>query len=60
MYFLLLWKLLYFIKISLKFVRSDPVYNIPLLVQIMAWHHIGDKPLSEPVMAQFTDAYMWL
>ena len=24
----------------------------------MAWRRIGDKPLSEPMMAQFTDAYM--
>ena len=24
----------------------------------MAWHLIGDKPLPEPVMTQFTDAYM--
>ena len=24
----------------------------------MAWRRIGDKPLSEPMMALFTDAYM--
>ena len=24
----------------------------------MAWHQTGDKPLSEPIVAQFTDAYM--
>ena len=35
------------IKISLKLI---PIKNIPALVQIMAWHHPGDKPLSEPVM----------
>ena len=23
----------------------------------MAWHWTGDKPLSEPMMTQFTDAY---
>ena len=24
----------------------------------MAWHLTGDKPLSEPMMAYFTDAYV--
>ena len=38
------------IKISLKFVPKGPINNIPAMVQIMAWHHPGDKPLSEPVM----------
>ena len=33
------------IKISLKFVPKDPVYNNPALAQIMAWHQISDKPL---------------
>ena len=46
------------IKISLKFVPKVPINNIPALVQIMAWHRTGDKPLSEPMMAQFNDAYM--
>ena len=32
--------------------------NIPELVQIMAWRRTGDKPLSEPMMTQFNDAYM--
>ena len=27
-----------------------PINNIPALVQIMAWCHPGDKPLSEPRM----------
>ena len=38
------------IKISLKFVPKGPIYNIPALVQIMAWRRSGDKPLSEPMM----------
>ena len=38
------------IKISLKFVPKGPISNIPALVQIMAWCHLGDKPLSEPKM----------
>ena len=28
------------------------------MVQIMTWHRIDDKPLSELMIAQFTDAYM--
>ena len=46
------------IKISLKFVPWGPINNIPALVQIMAWRRPGDKPLSEPMMVSFTDAYM--
>ena len=38
------------IIISLKFVPKGPVNNIPAFVQIMAWHRIGNKPLSEPIM----------
>ena len=38
------------INISLKFIRKGPINNIPALVQIMAWRHPGDKPLSEPMM----------
>ena len=46
------------IKISVKFVSYRAIYNIPALVQIMAWRRTGDKPLSEPMMTQFNDAYM--
>ena len=38
------------LKISLKFVPKVPINNIPSLVQIMAWHRSGDKPLPEPMM----------
>ena len=38
------------IKISLKFVPKVRINNIPVLIQIMAWRRIGDKPLSEPIM----------
>ena len=40
------------IKISLKFVLESPIDNIPALVQVMAWHQSGDKPLSEPMMVR--------
>ena len=39
------------IKISLKFVPKAPINNVPALVQIMAWHLSGDKPLSKPMIA---------
>ena len=38
------------IKISLKFVPSGPINNIPAMVQIMAWCRPGDKPLSEQML----------
>ena len=38
------------IKISLKFVPKGVINNITALVQIMAWHRSGDKPLSESMM----------
>ena len=36
--------------IWLKFVSKGPVDNNTVLVQIMAYRRIGDKPLSEPMM----------
>ena len=38
------------IKISMKFVLQSPINNIPALVQMMAWHRPGNKPLSESMM----------
>ena len=46
-------------QFSLKFVPRSPIDNKPVLVQVMAWRRTGDKPLSEPMLIQFTDAYMW-
>ena len=46
------------IKISLKLVPKGSIDNTPALVYIMAWRRLGDKPSSEPVLIQFTDAYM--
>ena len=42
----------------MKFVLKGPTDNNPALVEIMAWRRIGDKPLSEPMLTRFTDAYM--
>ena len=44
------------IQISLKLVPRGPIDNKPTLVQVMVWRRTGDKPLSEPMMAQFPDA----
>ena len=46
-----------YIDIYLNFVTWVPIFNKPVLVQITAWRRTGDKPLSEQVMAWFTDAY---
>ena len=46
------------IQISLKFVPRNPIDNNPALFQVMAWRRIGDKPLSEPMVTRFIDAYM--
>ena len=45
------------IRISLKCVLTGPTDNTPAFAQVMAWHRIGDKPLPEPMLTQFTDAY---
>ena len=47
-----------FIKMSPKFVPKGPIGNNPALTKIIAWRRIGDKPLSEQMLNQFTDAYM--
>ena len=40
------------IKISPRFVPKCPIDNIPALVQMMAWHRPGAKPLSETMMVR--------
>ena len=47
------------ILIPLRFVSKGPIDNKLALVQVMTLHRNGDKPLSQPVPTQFTDAYMW-
>ena len=46
------------IKIPLKFVPKVPIDDKPVLVQKMAWHRLGAKPLFEPMLPYFIDAYM--
>ena len=45
-------------QISLKYVTGSPIDNKPALVQVMACRLFGAKPLPEPMMTQFIDAYM--
>ena len=49
------------ISISLECVPSGMIKNIPALVQIMAWHRPGDKPLSEAMTVCTTKLWwqMW-
>ena len=51
-------KFFIWIQISLEFVPKGPIDNKSAWVQVMAWRRTGDKPLSEPMLNQFTDAYM--
>ena len=46
------------IQISLTLVPRSPIDNKSTFVQVMAWHRTGNKPLPEPMMTQFIDAYM--
>ena len=47
------------LRFQLKFVPYGPVNKSSLiLIQIMGWCQTGDKPLTEPMMALFTDAHM--
>ena len=46
------------IQISLKVVPNGLINNELALVQVMAWRRTGDKPLTELLLTQFTEAYM--
>ena len=48
----------FLIGISLNFVADGVIDNKSALVQVMAWHRTGAKPLLESMMAQFIDASM--
>ena len=39
------------IQISLKFIPNYAINNMQALVQEMAWHQTGYRPLSEPMLA---------
>ena len=42
----------------MKFVPRSLIDNKPALVEVMAWRRTGNKPLHEPMMTLFTDAYI--
>ena len=46
------------LKISLTFVPTLRINKIPALVQMMTWCRSREKPLSVPMLAWFTDAYI--
>ena len=46
------------IQVSLKLVPKSPIDIKPASVQVMARRWIDDKSLPEPMMTQFTDAYV--
>ena len=52
------WKVFYFDENLYGFVLKDQIKDKPALVQIMAWHQRGYKPLYESMLAYFTDSYM--
>ena len=41
-----------------KFIPKGSMDNNSALVQVMAWCRTGTKPLPEPRLTQFTNAYM--
>ena len=45
------------ILFSLKFVPRGPIDNMPALVQVMTWHRVDNKPLSESKLTQVFGAY---
>ena len=46
------------IGISMKYVPEEPIDNTSGFVQAMAWWRASDKPFLEPILTQFTDAYL--
>ena len=46
------------IPISLKFVPKGPIDYNSALVQVVAWHRAGEKPLPESMLTEFNDAYI--
>ena len=53
------WKVLYFDSNFINICSKSQIDNKSALVQVMAWCQAGNKPLPEPMLTQFTEAYMW-
>ena len=48
------------IEIRMKFVTKGPIVKKSALVQVMAWHQTGDKPLFETMLPKTNNAMMSL
>ena len=44
----------------IEFCTNGPPDNMPRLFLVMAWHCLGNKPLSETMLNQLTNTYMLL
>ena len=53
------YKVLYFDTNFTEVFLKGQIDNKSVEVQAMAWRRTGGKPLSEPMLIQITDAYMW-
>ena len=51
------WNFSIVINTPIKFVPEVPIDNKAESFRIMAWYRIADKPLFEPVLTPFTEAY---
>ena len=49
----------FWLKFHWSLFLKGPMESKPSLVEIMTWCRIGDKPLFEPMLTMFTDAYLW-
>ena len=47
-----------FVNEKFWLIPDGPIGNMSALVQAMVWRRTGDKPLPEPRLTWFTDAYM--
>ena len=42
----------------MKLFHKDPVDSKAALAHVMAWRRTGERSLPEPMLTQFTDAYL--
>ena len=40
----------------MKFIPKGPIHKKSTLIQVVAWHRIGYKPPTEPILTKFYDA----
>ena len=46
-------------EISFEDIPEGLIDGQSTLVQVMAWHETGDKPLPEPELTNFCEDYRW-